>query len=201
MTDNHIAPFEYYGEPVIVFVGRRPSRHHIYGNILHHISDIVNQRNYYQYGQSEQSEQSEQLEKLKETKTYKYKFLSSNPIINSTCIICFENFKKNDIMCINSCYHYWCQTCENQFKKNMCPVCKIDFESNVFLDSKGSFGKFPNSSYSNEVIEIIKKDLESESLTGPDLTEKDLIEDINNLQIDEFELDYIESKALLESID
>jgi hypothetical protein len=92
----------------------------------------------------------------------KYKFYSDS---KEFCEICFENFKFTDIMCINSCYHYWCGNCNDKFKKNYCPFCRSSLEPNLFFDSKGESGYFKNIPHCIKLIEIIKQDIEiSDSL-------------------------------------
>lgn len=66
--------------------------------------------------------------------TFQYRFCSDS---NECCPICYENFKKNDIMKVNSCYHYWCNNCENNFAKLVCPYCNMCLKMNEFLNSAG----------------------------------------------------------------
>lgn len=128
-----------------------------------------------------------------QTKTYKYRFINSKSS-KYICPICFENFKPNDIMCINSCFHYWCNSCESQFKTLTCPICRKDLELNVFFESKGKIiGEFKNLHCCIEPIDIIKEDLEFNN----DLSNLD--ED--NELIDESDYDYINSKVKLDSIE
>lgn len=92
------------------------------------------------------------------TDTSKYTFFSNSDEI---CEICTEKFLCCDIMCINSCYHYWCIKCNNKMKKSDCPFCRTSIESNLFFDSKGEKDCFINKPYSIKLFNIIKKDIEN----------------------------------------
>jgi hypothetical protein len=58
-----------------------------------------------------------EIPKNNKNSTSKYKF---NLNSNYTCGYCYENFKSNQIMCINFCYHYWCNECNEQLNINKC---------------------------------------------------------------------------------
>ena len=96
-------------------------------------------------------------------------------------------------MCINSCFHYWCNSCESQFKKIICPICRKDLESNIFFDSKGKItGEFKNTPCCIEPIDIIKKDLEFNEDDLSDLDEDIESNELVNESIDESSYDYID---------
>lgn len=177
--------FEYeYNQdnPLIVFIGRRPRYQRNPGSYF---------PGGYFYPEDFASPVVLEDKKEIKTPTHKYIFTGSKSS-DSFCPICLENFKLNDTMCINSCYHYWCESCESKFKKLVCPLCRIPLESNIFLDSKGTKGEFKNLPCFIEPIEIIKKDLDLlDDISSSDYDEEIIIQDI----------DYIISNDLLNSID
>jgi hypothetical protein len=67
---------------------------------------------------------------IKSRSTSKYTFQANS---SASCPICFENFKENDIMSVNSCYHYWCINCEEKFTTYKCPWCEVHLTPNSFL--------------------------------------------------------------------
>ena len=95
--------------------------------------------------------------KINNNNTSKYKF---NTDTNHSCGYCFENFKSNDILCINSCYHYWCENCNSKLK-NKCGFCRKQIEPNEFIDTLGSKGLFLKNEHTLKVIQIIKEDIDS----------------------------------------
>ena len=102
----------------------------------------------------EQYRESKYIKPLK-IPTSKYKFRSNS---SEACPICFENFKENDIMSVNSCYHYWCINCEKKFTTYKCPWCEVDLEPNSFVKTKGKSGLFKKTEHVMNCLNIIKED-------------------------------------------
>ena len=90
-------------------------------------------------------------------KVSKYKFHENS---NYSCGYCFENFKPNQIMCISSCYHYWCDDCNSKLNSNKCGFCKVSIKPNEFIDTFGESGWFKKNQHCLELIQIIKEDID-----------------------------------------
>jgi hypothetical protein len=92
---------------------------------------------------------------IEKSKTSKYTFRTNS---SSSCPICFENFKQNDIMSVNSCYHYWCINCEQKFTSYKCPWCEVNLQPNSFLmaNDKTRFSK--KTEHEMNCLNIIKED-------------------------------------------
>lgn len=106
-------------------------------------------------------------------KITKYKFYNDSI---QECSYCYEHLKKNDIICINSCYHYWCDNCNDKLKIDKCGFLQNPIESNEFIDTLGEKGFFEKNSHSLDLIQIIKDDI--------DLIQVDEFDDSNPGEID-----------------
>lgn len=64
---------------------------------------------------------------LQNNKIKKIKIKDDELLLNE-CIICLENYKKNDEISILSCDHYYHTKCLNEWlkKKEECPLCRIE---------------------------------------------------------------------------
>jgi hypothetical protein len=115
------------------------------------------------------------LDKYKKSKNNisKYKFCFNS---NYTCNYCFENFKSNQSMCINSCYHYWCEDCNDKLRANVCGFCRNPIEPNEFINTYGEKGFFEKTPYCLNLIQIMKDDI--------DLIVIDDVDDIDTNNID-----------------
>ena len=102
-----------------------------------------------------------------------------------------ESFKSQNTMCINSCYHYWCEKCNEKINNNNkeCPFCRENLDPNLFFDSKGEFGYFTKNSHCMKLIDIIKNDIKK----------TDLADEFNK----EFDIDFLSEQEiyLMEQID
>jgi len=54
--------------------------------------------------------------------------IKDDELLVSECIICLENYKKDDKISILSCDHYYHTKCLNEWlkKKEECPLCRIE---------------------------------------------------------------------------
>ena len=52
---------------------------------------------------------------------------------NKKCVICFDDFKNNDIVTYLPCFHLFHKDCIVKWTKNMpvCPICKINIKNNL----------------------------------------------------------------------
>ena len=64
---------------------------------------------------------------LKDKKIKKRK-IKEDELLLSECVICLENYKKEDKISILSCDHYYHTKCLNEWlkKKQECPLCRIE---------------------------------------------------------------------------
>ena len=64
---------------------------------------------------------------LKNKKIKKRK-IKEDELLLSECVICLENYKKEDKISILSCNHYYHTNCLNEWlkKKQECPLCRIE---------------------------------------------------------------------------
>lgn len=113
----------------------------------------------------------------------KYNFYNNSVHI---CPYCYENFKKNDNICINFCYHYWCETCHKNLKSNKCGFCRQNIFNNDFIDSLGETGFFEKSNHSLDLIKIIKDDIDLIQIeNNNDSIDKNINNDNNNNKDDD----------------
>jgi len=97
------------------------------------------------------------ISQFQKLNTSKYKFYNDS---KESCSICFEKFNHGQSVCVNSCYHYWCDKCESKFTNNLCPFCRKTLEPNLFLDSKGETRFFQKTEHQMKIINIIKNDID-----------------------------------------
>ncbi len=123
--------------------------------------------------------------------TSKYKFKKDS---NHTCNYCFEKFKSNQIMCINLCYHYWCENCNEKLKINKCGFCRKPIGPNQFIDTFGEYGFFKKNQHCLEVINIIKDDIDLDDIDPDDIDPDDIDpddidpDDNNNTKFNQMDL-------------
>ena len=58
----------------------------------------------------------------------KIRKIKEDELLLNECIICLENYKKDDKISILSCDHYYHTKCLNEWlkKKEECPLCRIE---------------------------------------------------------------------------
>ena len=70
---------------------------------------------------------SNRLQKIASLKTLSYKDLKSRTIaVETTCIICYEDYADQDIIKELPCKHYFCKKCVDKWliKTMNCPLCR-----------------------------------------------------------------------------